>query len=488
MSPDRLDAVVVGSGPNGLAAAVALAREGRTVRVLEAADRPGGGTRSAELTLPGFVHDICSTAFPLAAGSPFLRDLGLEAEGLAWVHPEAPCAHPLDGGEAALLERDVDRTADGLGVDGAAWGDTFGPLVDEWRALFEDLLGPLARWPSAPLMTARAGLLALRSGRGLARRFRGPRARALWAGIAAHGMLPFDRALGAGAGIVLAVAGHAVGWPFARGGSSAIADALVSRLEALGGELVLGRRVQRPADVPPCRAVLLDVAPRDVLTIAGPVLPPRYRRRLAGWRYGPSAFKVDWALDGPVPWAAPECARAGTLHLGGTLEEIAGAERDVWAGHLPERPFVLLVQPAGFDPTRAPPGRHTAWAYAHVPPGWTGDAVGRIEAQVERFAPGFGERILARAVHAPGGLAQIEPNCVDGSIGGGVQDLGQTFARPRVLAPYRIPLRPGTPWDAAFLCSASTPPGAGVHGMCGWHAARAALRALAAERSPEGRS
>mgnify|MGYP005845878235 CR=1 FL=1 len=467
-------AVVVGAGPNGLAAAVALAREGLGVEVREAGETVGGGCRSRELTLPGFTHDVCAAVHPLAASSPFLRRLPLADHGLAWVHPPAPLAHPLDGATAVMLERDVAQTAANLGPDGPAWTKLVAPLAQGWFDLVEDLLAPALHRVRHPLAYARFGLLALRSARSLAEAaFRGERARALFAGLAAHAVLPLERAGTAAFGLVLAAAGHAAGWPLARGGSQGLADALASHLKALGGAVRVGAPVERADDLPPGDLVLWDVSPRRLVALGGRRLPPPYRRALGRFRHGPGVFKVDWALSEPIPWAAAECRRAATVHLGGTLEELAASERAPWRGRVSERPYVILVQPTLFDPTRAPGGGHTAWAYCHVPSGWARDETPRIEAQVERFAPGFRECVLARSVLDPRRMQAYNPNYVGGDIGGGVQDLGQTFARPaRSLHPYRAGV-PG--W---YLCSASTPPGGGVHGMCGFHAARAALSDL----------
>ena len=467
------DALVVGAGPNGLSAGIAIAQAGRSVLVLEGRDTVGGGARSAALTLPGFLHDVCSAVHPLAVGSPFLSTLPLSDHGLEWVQPPAPLAHPLDDGTAVTLERSVEATAAGLGPDAASYRRLFGPLARDWCKLTADVLGPL-RVPRHPLVTARFGLAGLRSARSVAEaRFRGERARALFAGLAGHSMLPLERPLSAAFGLVLGAAGHAVGWPMPRGGSRRIAEALASHLASLGGRVDTGVPVESLDDLPAAAVTLLDVTPRQVIRIAGRRLCGSFRRRLEAYRYGPGAFKMDWALSGPVPWRASECARAGTLHLGGTMDEIAHAEREVWRGRHPERPFVLLSQPSLFDPSRAPEGRHTAWAYCHVPNGSGFDMTDRIEAQVERFAPGFRERVLRRSVRPPAALEEYNPNYVGGDINGGVQDLGQLFSRPaRMLNPYSIPS------SDIFICSSSTPPGGGVHGMCGYFAARAALRRL----------
>lgn len=465
------DAVVVGSGPNGLAAAIALAREGLSVVLLEAAGSAGGGARTAELTRPGFRHDVCSAVHPLAVASPFFSGLPLERHGLRWVQPPVPLAHPLDGKPPALLLRSLEGTADGLTGDGAAYRRLVGPVLEGWRPLFGEILGPL-RLPAHPLPLLRFGLRALPGARAVWRlRFGGEGARALYAGLAAHAILPLERPPTSAIALVLAVAAHAVGWPFAAGGSGRITGALVAHLEELGGDVVTGCRVKSLADLPPARIRLLAVTPRQLLAIAGEELPAGYRRRLARYRYGPGVFKVDWALSEPIPWRSEACGRAGTLHLGGRAGEVAASEAAVWRGEHPERPFVLLAQPSRFDPTRAPEGRHTAWAYCHVPSGSGRDMTGRIEAQVERFAPGFRDCILARHAMGPAALEAYDENYVGGDINGGTAELGQLFARPVGLAsPYATPL-PGT-----YLCSASTPPGGGVHGMCGYHSARAALR------------
>ena len=469
---DLLDAIVVGAGPNGLAAAITVARAGRSVRVYEAAPTAGGGTRTAELTLPGFRHDLCSSILPLTIASPFFASIDLAARGVELVHPDAPVAHPLDGGRSAVLERSVTATADGLGgADGRAWRRLFGPLVRDAGKLAMEILQPVVHPPRHPLALARFGLPALRSASGLARgRFRDDPARALFAGISAHSMLRLDRPLSASFGLVLATYAHAVGWPMVRGGASAVADALAAELAAAGGELVTGQRIASLTDLPPARAVLLDVTPRQLVAIAGHRLSPRTRRNAGRFRYGSGVFKVDWALDGPVPWAAEGPRRAATVHLGGTLDEIAAAEADVAAGRHPERPYVLFVQYTPWDTTRAPAGKTTAWAYCHVPAGSSVDMTELIEAQVERFAPGFRDRILARATHGPAAMEAYDENYVGGDINGGVQNIRQLIFRPwPTLDPYRV-------GAGLYLCSSSTPPGGGVHGMCGMNAARSALR------------
>jgi phytoene dehydrogenase-like protein len=467
----RHDAIVVGSGPNGLAAAITLAEAGRSVLVLEGAETAGGGCRSAELTLPGYVHDVCAAVHPLAAGSPFFRSLPLAELGVELVHPPVPAAHPLGDGTAVALERSVDATAARLGPDGEAYRALVGPLVGDADALLPAVLAPPLRPPRHPVVLARLARRGLRSAVGLAGRFSGERARALLAGMAAHSSRPLDAPLTAAFGLLLAVLGHAVGWPVVRGGSGRLADAMAAYLRALGGEIETGRPVASLDELPPARAVLLDVTPRQLAAIAGARLPASYRRRLAAYRYGPGAFKVDWALAGPIPWRAPAAARAATVHLGGSMAEIAAAEAAVAGGGHPERPFVLLAQQTLADPSRAPEGRHTAWAYCHVPAGSPVDMTERIERQVERFAPGFRDLVLARAARGPADAERENPNRVGGDIGGGLQDLRQTIARPVARAdPYATPAR------GVYICSSSTPPGGGVHGMCGHLAARSALR------------
>ena len=465
------DAIIVGSGPNGLSAAIELARNGKSVTVYEANDTIGGGCRSAELTLPGFVHDLCSAFHPMGAASPFFRQLDLAKDGLEWIEPPVAMAHPLDDGTAVMLERSVAETAAGLGPDERAYRRLFEPLVRDAAPLFASLLAPL-RPPRHPLVLARFAATGPRSAAGLARsRFEGERARALLAGCSAHSMLALEAPVSAAFGIVLAVSGHAVGWPVARGGSQRLADALAAHLRSLGGAIETGHRVASLDELPVGRApVLLDVTPRQLIELAGPRLSGGYRRRLGRYRYGPGIFKVDWALDGPIPWAAPEAARAGTLHLGGTLDEVAAGERCVARGEHPERPFVLLVQASRFDASRAPEGRHTAWAYCHVPNGSRRDMTAAIEAQVERFAPGFRDLVAARSVMDTVAVQRHNPNYVGGDINGGLQDVRQLFTRPVARAsPYSTPLR------GVYLCSSSTPPGGGVHGMSGYWAARAAL-------------
>jgi phytoene dehydrogenase-like protein len=465
------DAVVVGAGPNGLAAAITVAEAGRSVLVAEAAATIGGGTRSAELTLPGFTHDLCSAIHPLAMASPFFRSLPLEGHGLGFVQPRAPLAHPLDDGTAVVLERSVEDTGAQLGGDALAYSRLMGPLVAAAEAIVDEVLGPL-RPPRHPVALARFGLSGLRSVAGLARsRFEGERASALLGGIAAHSMLSLRRPPTAAFALLLGLIAHSVGWPIARGGSQSIAAALGAHLRSLGGEIVTDWTIAGLGELPPARAYLFDLTPRQLLAVAGERLPQRYRERLGRFRYGPGVFKLDWALDGPVPWKAPECAAAGTVHVGGTLGEIAASEEEVTAGRVPERPYVLLAQQSLFDPSRAPEGRQTLWGYCHVPHGSEVDMTERVEAQIERFAPGFRDRRLARSVAPPAELERRDANLVGGDINGGAADLRQLFTRPVArLDPY------STPAPDIFICSSSTPPTGGVHGMCGYWAARSALR------------
>ena len=461
------DAIVVGSGPNGLAAAIVLARAGLKTVVREAQPTMGGGLRSAELTLPGFTHDVCSAVHPLALSSPFFRSLPLREHGLDWIQPPAALAHPLDGGIAAMLERRLDATATGLGPGGDDWHRLHGPFVPHWDELTEDVLASPLRIPHHPLLMARFGLHAIRPATAVAGSLRGDRARALFAGNAAHSFLPLEATATAAYGLLLSVAGHAVGWPIARGGSQRFADALASYLRALGGEVVTGAPVEHLDELRAARIVMLDLGPHQVAQLAGDALPDRYRRSLQRYRYGAAAFKLDWALDGPVPWAARECSRAATVHLGGTLEEIAASEAAHERGTVHERPFILFVQPTLFDDSRAPAGKHTAWAYCHVPNGWTMDMTEAIERQVERFAPGFRERILARSVMAPADLQRRNANLIGGDINGGMMDLRQLIVRPvarldpvprrRSLASTSV--RPAPRLAAVLMgCPATTPP------------------------------
>ena len=465
------DAVVVGAGPNGLAAAIVLARKGLSVLILERAATIGGGMRSAELTLPGFLHDVCSAIHPLALASPFFRQVPLEKYGLEWIHPEFPLVHPLLDGSAAVVERSLSATAAGLGPDGEAYGRLLEPLVRQADRLLPQILAPL-HLPQDPWPLVQFGARGVRSARGLAQRyFRGDAARGMFAGMAAHSVLPLHRMLTAAVGLMFCMTAHAGGWPLPRGGSQSIAAAMEAYLRELGAHICTGQHVRCLKDVPPSKVILFDVTPRQLARIAGDIFPSRYRRRLERFRHGPGAFKIDWALDGPIPWTAPQCRRAGTVHVGGTFDAIAASENDAWSGKIPLRPFLLVAQQSVFDPTRAPPGKHTGWAYCHVPHGSTVDMTERIEAQMERFAPGFRDLILERHVMTPQDFEAYNPNYIGGDITGGVMDVRQLAGRPTFgRTPYATPVK------NIFICSASTPPGAGVHGMCGLHAAQAAIR------------
>ncbi|WP_128544733.1 phytoene desaturase family protein [Larkinella soli] len=464
------DAVVVGSGPNGLAAAVTLQQEGLSVLLVEGKDTIGGGLRSAELTLPGFVHDICSAIHPLAVGSPFLQSLPLGEHGLEYIFPPVAAAHPLDDGTAAALCHNLEQTAFRLGADADAYRSLIEPLVGVWPAIDTDVLGPLT-FPKHPIDFARFGLKALPPAALLARLFRTKEARGLWAGMAAHSIQPLSNLATSAIGLVLMVAAHRRGWPLPKGGSQQISNALASYFRSLGGKIETGFHVGNLAQLPSARAVLFDLTPRQLLEIAGHRFSWVYRRQLNRYRHGMGVFKMDWALDGPVPFTAEAARQAGTVHLGNTLEEIAASEQATWNGAHPDRPFVLLAQQSLFDPTRAPEGKHTLWGYCHVPNGSRVDMTEAIERQIERFAPGFRDRILARHTLNTEQMEAHNPNYIGGDINGGVIDLAQLFTRPALRwSPYR------TSAKGLYLCSSSTPPGAGVHGMCGFHAARQALK------------
>lgn len=462
------DVVVIGSGPNGLAAAIVAARRGLSTIVLEAHDTIGGGLRSAELTLPGFVHDTCSSVHPMGIASPYFRELALEEHGLEWIIPKAAAAHPLDGGDAVILHNDVHQTASELGPDEKGYERSIGVVARNWNKLERDILGPIG-FPSHPIAYARFGLPALVPAQLYARSvFSTTRARALFAGVAAHSILPFTRPGGTAVALALAAVGHARGWPVPRGGAQSIARALAARLRSHGGEIETGVNVERYEQLPKSNVVLFDTSPRAMARIMADRLPSGFARSLERYRYGPGAFKVDWALSAPIPWKSPTCLQASTVHVGGTLEEIAAAESAPWRGECAERPFVLVTQPSVFDDARAPAGKHTAWGYCHVPNGSTVDMTARIESQIERFAPGFKDVILARAVSSPWAIERENPNLIGGDVGGGSNELLNLFFRPT----WR---RYATPVRGVYLCSAATPPGAGVHGMCGYHAAMAAL-------------
>lgn len=471
--PNEFDAVVVGSGPNGLAAAIHLAQHRQSVLVVEAKSTVGGGARSAELTLPGFVHDVCSAIHPLGKASPFFSRLPLEQHGVEWVDPPAPLAHPLDDGSAVIVERSVEETARDLGRDSSPYRRLMSPLVRNWDLLAEQLLGP-PRLPRHPFALAQFGLRAMRSASGLATGlFDAERARAAFAGCAAHSILPLERPLTASFGLILGGSAHAVGWPLPAGGSQRLADGLASYFRSLGGVIETNRPVTSFEELDGAGVVLFDTTPRQVVSIAGSHLPPGYRRRLTRFRYGPGVFKLDLALDGPIPWKAEECARAGTVHVGGTLNEIAESEQAPHRNLHAEKPFVLVAQQSLFDSSRAPLGKQAVWAYCHVPNGSTVDMSDPILSQIERFAPGFRDRIVARSTMSSVDLEEYNGNYIGGDISAGAHTGLQLLARPVLrLNPY------STPNPRIFICSASTPPGAGVHGMCGYFAARAALRRL----------
>jgi phytoene dehydrogenase-like protein len=469
---ERYDAIVVGSGPNGLAAAAVLAGAGARVLVIEAADRIGGGLRTEELTLPGYQHDVCSAAHPTGILSPFFQTLPLEEHGLKWLEPPASIAHPLDGKAAVIHYPSLEKTAAGLGVDGRTYTKMLRPFLGNPQGLLDDALGPLGI-PSHPVMFTRFGLLGIRPATNIARRFREESARALFAGCAAHSILPLSSLLTGALGVMFSLTGHVKAWPVAAGGSESIARALTGYLKQQGVEFATGWKVTSLGELPPCRAVLFDTDPRQLADIADDALPGRYRRRLRKYRYGPGVFKVDYALDGPIPWKDENCLLASTVHIGGTIEEIAAAEKEMWQGGHPERPFVMLVQQSQFDKSRAPAGKHTGYAYCHVPHGSTVDMTDAIENQIERFAPGFKKLILKRHKMTTAAFHKYNPNYFGGAITGGVADLPQAFLRPVArLNPYT------TPNKHLFICSASTPPGGGVHGMCGFHAARSVLKRL----------
>ncbi len=472
MAGEAFDAVVIGGGPNGLAAAITLTQNGRSCLLVEANDTLGGACRSAALTLPGFVHDFGAAVMPFGVGSPFFSSLPLERFGLEWVHPPVPLAHPLDGEPAVVLNPDIEKTGKTFddARDAERYARLVGRFVKAWPTLAKEVLAP-AHLPLRPLLMGRFGAAAVKSVEALAAGFRTERAAALLAGIGGHSAQPLSARPTAGVALLLAVAGHAVGWPIPKGGAQAVTDALAAYFKSLGGSVRTGWRVNDLKELPPARAYLFDVTPRQLLRIAGRELTPGYVRTLEAFEYGPGVFKVDWALSAPIPWSDPTCRYGGTVHVGGTLGEIAASEKAVTNGEHPRYPFVILAQPTRFDLSRAPAGRHTAWAYCHVPNGSTFDMRERIEAQVERFAPGFRDTIIARSTLNTAQLERLDANLVGGDLNGGALTLGQLFIRPaKPLGPYRTSDR------QIYLCSASTPPGGGVHGMCGHHAARAALR------------
>lgn len=470
MAKTDFDAVVVGSGLNGLSAAITLQKAGLSVLLLEAKDTIGGGLRSAELTLPGFVHDICSAIHPMAVGSPFFRTLPLADHGLEWINPPVLAAHPFDDGTAAALRPSVTGTAQSLGVDEPTYRKLLEPIIRDWPTMAPDILGPL-RFPKHPINMASFGLDALLPATQLVKRFETQEAKGLLGGMAAHSIQPLSNLTTSAIALVLMTAGHLYGWPIPKGGSHTISNALASYFRSLGGKIETGRLVQSLRDIPSTRVVLFDVTPKQLLSIAGERFSALYRKQLACYRYGMGVFKIDWALDGPIPFTAPECQQAGTIHLGGTFEEIAATEQATSEGKYPDRPFILLAQQSRFDPSRAPEGKQTAYAYCHVPNGSTVDRTEAIEQQVERYAPGFRDRILARHTLNTVQMETYNPNYIGGDINGGIIDIGQLYTRPDIsLSPYQ------TTAPGIFICSSSTPPGAGVHGMCGYHAARVALR------------
>jgi phytoene dehydrogenase-like protein len=468
------DAVVVGSGPNGLAAAIEIARAGLSVCVVESRDTIGGGARTAELTLPGFLHDVCSAVHPFGIHSPFFKTLPLAQYGLEWVHSPASLAHPFDDGPPAILYRSIAKTGLTLGTDARSYEKVFAPFVRNASKLLPEILSPFLHIPRHPLLLTRFGIDGIQSAQRFAdRHFHWSRARGLFAGIAGHANMPLDESPTAAFGMLLGILGHVDGWPIVKGGSQKLSDALASYLMSLGGRIITGQPVKSLRELPTAHAVLLDLTARQVLNLAFDQLPSRYRWELRKFRYGPGVFKVDWALSSPIPWKSPECLQAATIHVGGSAEEIAEAERIVGSGRCPERPLIILAQQTLFDKTRAPEGRHTAWGYCHVPNGSKIDMTERIEAQIERFAPGFRDCILARHTMSAPQFETYNPNYVGGDIAGGAHSLFQMIARPALRAiPYATPVK------GLFICSASTPPGGAVHGMCGYHAARAVLRTL----------
>jgi phytoene dehydrogenase-like protein len=461
-------ACVIGAGPNGLAAAIVLAQAGLQVDVLEAESTPGGAARTLELTLPGFRHDFGSAVYPLGAGSPFFSSLPLMDHGLEWIHSPAALAHPLDDGTAVLLERDLDKSKDSLGIDGPAWDKLMRPFVERWTEFAPDILRPLPFIPKHPWLMARFGMVALQSARAVAGRFRDPRTRALFAGLAAHSFLSLHEPLSAAFAILMAVPAYAVGWPIPRGGAQSLTNALCAFLATLGGKVSTSSPVQSLAELANYDLFLCDLTPRQLVQVGGERLSDRYKRRLGRYRYGAGVFKVDYALNAPIPWKALGCLRAATVHLGGSFEEIAASEKAVRTGQHADHPFVLLAQPSLFDSSRAPAGKHTAWAYCHVPNGSKVNMLEKLEGQIERFAPGFRDCILARRVFSPADLENMDANLVGGDIGGGTMDIRQFLFRP-TWRHYATPARD------IYMCSASTPPGGGVHGMCGYHAAKMAL-------------
>lgn len=470
MAPNR-KACVVGSGPNGLAAAIVLAQAGLQVEVFEAEAVPGGAVRTMELTQPGFRHDFGSAVYPLGVGSPFFSLLPLQEHGLEWIHSPAALAHPHDDATAVVLDRDLNQVSKDLGEDGAAWRGLMRPFVEQWSEFAPEILGPVPILPKHPWLMARFGLDALFTAKGIAARFRNPRTRALFAGLAAHSFLALDEPLSGAFGMLMAISLHAVGWPIPRGGSQALTKALCSYLATLGGVVRTSSRVESLDDLIDYSAILCDVTPQQLLKIGGKRFTESYKHSLKKFRYGPGVFKVDYAVSRPVPWTAPECLRAATVHLGGSFDDIAASEKAARNAQISERPFILLVQPTLFDPSRAPEGKHIVWAYCHVPHGSSVDMLEKVERQIERFAPGFRDTVLARSVLKPPDLERMDANLVGGDIGGGAMDIHQFLLRP-TWRHYR------TSAKNIYICSSSTPPGGGVHGMCGYHAAKIAVKRL----------
>lgn len=467
------DALIIGSGPNGLAAGIRLAQKGLSVKIFEKADTIGGGTRTLELTQPGFYHDICSAIHPMAKASPFLNSLPLEEYGLEWIHPEVPVAHPLDDKPATALFRSLDKTVDHLGEDGRTYRRWITPFIDNWDELVSDILAPFSPIPNNPILMARFGLKALRSANGFAKRYKTERARALFAGIAAHGIMPFDKIATAAIGLVLGTAAHTVGWPYPKGGSHAITKAMATYFESLGGEIETGVEITTVDELPQSQTILFNNTPQQILDIAGNHLPQSYANKLQKYEYGQGVFKLDFALSEPIPWKEELCRKAGTVHLGGTLEEIAASEKQSASGQHPNKPYVLVAQQSLWDDSRAPEGQHTGWAYCHVPNGATKDMTEPIVRQIERFAPGFRDCIIGKHVMHSRDMQAYNPNYIGGDINGGRADITQLFTRPAGLFdPYHIPK------TNMYIASSSTPPGGGVHGMCGYHAAESVLSKL----------
>ena len=469
-----LDAVIIGSGPNGLAAAITFAQQGLEVKVYEAKDTIGGGTRTQELTLPGFKHDVCSAIHPMAAASPFLQSLPLEDYGLEWIHSKYPLAHPLTDTSSVILHESLSKMIKSLGKDGAKYRRMMEPLVQNWDVMANQILGPISFLPKSPILMARFGLQAFKSAERLAlNKFQKKETKALIAGLAAHSILPLNKPTTAAIGLVLGAVAHHAGWPFPRGGSHAITKAMAAYFRSLGGTIETGRPISSLDELPKCRAVFFNTTPAQVLDIAGDNIPNSYAKKLEDYRYGAGIFKLDLALDGPIPWSDPRCAEAATIHLGGTFEEIAESEELVEKGKHPDKPYVLLAQQSLFDDTRAPKGKHTVWAYCHVPNGSTKDMTEPILNQIERFAPGFQDLIIGQHSMNTKAMESYNANYIGGDINGGAQDLGQLFTRPvKMFSPYRIPQ------TNMYISSSSTPPGGGVHGMCGYHAAQSAIEDL----------